>query len=102
MRVLIAEDDAVTRRIMQRSVERVGHECQATAEDDAVWQAYQVRQFDVVSVEQVRPRVDGVALCEMIREQPGPAYTHVILLSVLSDRGHLLTGMQAGADDYLT
>lgn len=102
MRVLIAEDDAVSRRILQRAVERFGHECQATADGADAWQAYQDSQFDVVITDWVMPRVDGVALCELIRERPGSAYSYVILLSVLSDRGHFLKGMQAGADDYLT
>jgi DNA-binding response OmpR family regulator len=102
MRVLIAEDDAVSRRILQRAVERFGHECQATSDGAEAWQAYQDGSYDVVITDWVMPRVDGVELCELIRENPGPCYTYVILLSVLSDRGHFLKGMQAGADDYLT
>jgi DNA-binding response OmpR family regulator len=102
MRVLIAEDDAVSRRILQRAVERFGHECQATTDGAEAWQAYQDSSFDVVITDWVMPRVDGVELCELIRDNPGPCYTYVVLISVLSDRGHFLKGMQAGADDYLT
>jgi DNA-binding response OmpR family regulator len=102
MRVLIAEDDAVSRRILQRAVERFGHECVATVDGGAAWQAYQDATYDVVITDWVMPTIDGVELCELIREHPGPCYTYVILLSVLSDRGHFLKGMQAGADDYLT
>ena len=102
MRVLIAEDDAVSRRILQRAVERFGHECKATSDGAEAWQAYQDSPYDVVITDWVMPRVDGVELCELIRDHPGPCYTYVVLLSVLSDRGHFLKGMQAGADDYLT
>jgi DNA-binding response OmpR family regulator len=102
MRVLIAEDDAVSRRILQRAVERFGHECRATVDGAEAWQAYQDATYDVVITDWVMPRVDGVELCELIRDNPGPCYTYVVLLSVLSDRGHFLKGMQAGADDYLT
>ena len=101
MRVLIAEDDAVSRRILQRAVERFGHECVATADGADAWDAYQDATFDVVISDWVMPNIDGVELCEQIRDNPGPCYTYVILLSVLSDRGHFLKGMQAGADDYL-
>jgi len=102
MRVLIAEDDAVSRRILQRAVERFGHTCQTAVDGAEAWQAYQDASFDVVITDWVMPRVDGVELCELIRAHPGPCYTYVVLLSVLSDRGHFLKGMQAGADDYLT
>jgi DNA-binding response OmpR family regulator len=102
MRVLIAEDDAVSRRILQRAVERFGHECVATADGVAAWQAYQDAPYDVVISDWVMPEIDGVELCALIRDNPGPCYTYVILLSVLSDRGHFLKGMQAGADDYMT
>jgi len=102
MRVLIAEDDAVSRRILQRAIERFGHVCQAVTDGAEAWQAYQDASFDVVITDWVMPQIDGVELCELIRKHPGTRYTYVVLLSVLSDRGHFLKGMQAGADDYLT
>ncbi|MCC7369311.1 MAG: response regulator [Chloroflexi bacterium] len=101
MRVLIAEDDAVSRRILQRTLERFGHECEVTTNGAEAWQAYQDAPFDVVITDWVMPQLDGVELCSMIRANPGACYTYVILLSVLNDRGHFLKGMQAGADDYL-
>lgn len=102
MRVLIAEDDTVSRRILQRAVERFGHACQ-TADDGAeAWTYFQDGAFDVVISDWVMPRVDGLELCSKIREQPAERYTYVMLLSVLSGRGHFLEGMRAGADDYLT
>ena len=88
--------------ILQRAVERFGHDCSSTSDGAEAWQAYQDAPFDVVITDWVMPHIDGVELCELIRDNPGPCYTYVILLSVLSDRGHFLKGMQAGADDYLT
>ena len=101
MRVLIAEDDAGSRRILPRAVERGGHDCVATTDGVEAWQAYQDARFDVVITDWVMPQLDGVELCELVRDNPGPCYTYVILLSVLNDRGHFLKGMQAGADDFL-
>src|SRR6266540_2125729 len=87
MRVLIAEDDAVSRLIMQRAVERFGHECRAVGDGAQAWTLYQDGSFEVVLTDWVMPNVDGLELCRRIRQQPGPSYTYVILLSVLSDRG---------------
>jgi CheY-like chemotaxis protein len=80
MRVLIAEDDAVSRRILQRAVERFGHQCQAAIAGAEAWQGYQDAPYDVVITDWVMPHLDGVALCELIRDNPGPCYTYVILL----------------------
>ena len=102
MRVLIAEDDAVSRQVLQRAVERFGHDVLTTTDGAEAWQAYQDGPYDVVISDWVMPLVDGIELCELIRRNPGPCYTYVILLTVLDDRGHFLKGMQAGADDYLT
>jgi signal transduction histidine kinase len=48
------------------------------------------------------PGMDGLELCRRIRAQGGDTYTYVILLTALSDKAHLLTAIQAGADEYLT
>ena len=101
MRVLIVEDDTVSRLLLQRAVERCGHPCVAVADGAEAWKQYQDGSYDVVLTDWVMPEVDGLELCRRIREQPGASYTYVMLLSVLSDRGHLLMGMQAGADDFL-
>jgi DNA-binding response OmpR family regulator len=101
MRVLIAEDDTVSRMITQRAVERFGHECRSVDDGAQAWKLYQDGSFDVVLTDWVMPGIDGLDLCRRIRQHPGPSYTYVMLLSVLSDRGHFLEGMQAGADDFL-
>jgi DNA-binding response OmpR family regulator len=101
MRVLIVEDDTVSRLILQRAVERFGHPCVAVSDGAAAWKLYQDGSYDVVLTDWVMPEVDGLELCHRIRQHPGESYTYVMLLSVLSDRGHFLMGMQAGADDFL-
>src|SRR5690242_6743387 len=101
MRVLIVEDDTVSRLILQRAVERFGHPCVAADDGAEAWKLYQDGSFDVVLTDWVMPRLDGLELCRRIRQHPGASYTYVMLLSVLSDRGHFLMGLQAGADDFL-
>src|SRR4051794_25973486 len=101
MRILIAEDDTVSRLIIQRVLERFGHECRVVGDGAEAWRAYQDGSYDVVLTDWVMPELDGLELCRRIRQHPGSSYTYVILLSVLNDRGHYLMGMHAGADDFL-
>jgi CheY-like chemotaxis protein len=62
---------------------------------------YNARGADVVVSDWMMPRMDGVQLCRCVRSQLSAPYTYFILLTALADAEHRLTGMQAGADDYL-
>ncbi len=102
LRVLIAEDDAVSRRVLQRAVEQCGHECLATTDGAAAWVQLQQTEVDVVISDWMMPEMDGLALCHRVRERADTSYTYFILLTALGDKAHFLEGMQTGADDYLT
>jgi two-component system chemotaxis response regulator CheY len=102
MKVLIAEDSAVARAILQRAVADLGHEC-LVAEDGAMaWELFMGAGADVIISDWMMPGIDGDELCRRVRELSRGSYTYFILLSSLEDPGHVLRGMEAGADDYLT
>lgn len=105
MRVLIVEDDAVSRMILRRAVERFGHECLTATDGSEAWEMYQESpEVDVVISDWMMPGLDGPALCEKIRNHAGhrDGYPFFIFLTALRDKAHRLEGMQAGADDYLS
>ena len=105
MRVLIAEDDTISRMILKRAVERLGHECIATADGLEAWEAYSGDpDVDVVISDWMMPGLDGPALCEKVRGFTGnrSGYPFFIFLTALGDKDHLLEGMKSGADDYLS
>ena len=101
MRILIAEDDAVTRRILQVAVERAGHECAVAVDGEDAWARYAGFEPDVLITDWMMPHLDGVELCRRVRAHERPGYCYVILLSALADREHAVAGTRAGADDYL-
>jgi two-component system, cell cycle response regulator len=103
VRVLIAEDDAVSRTILRRSVEKLGHECLAAEDGESALELYRnTPGIDLVISDWMMPGIDGPALCRLIREDRRDAYTYFIFLTALGDKGHLLAGLAAGADDYLS
>lgn len=106
MKVLIAEDDAVSRMILQRAVEKLGHEVLAVEDGGRAWDLYcAAPDVDVVISDWMMPEVDGLELCRRVRaEERGDdrGYTYFIFLTALGDREHLLQGLEAGADDYLS
>ena len=103
MRILIAEDDVVSRTILRRAVEKIGHECIAAADGEEAWTLYKENpDLDVIISDWMMPGVDGLELCRRVRDDQHDGYTYFIFLTALGDREHLLMGLEAGADDYLS
>jgi CheY-like chemotaxis protein len=102
MRVLIAEDDAVTRAILQRTVEKFDHECLVAGDGEEALKLYrETPEVDIVISDWMMPGVDGLEFCRRLREEKRDGYTYFIFLTALADKAHLLEGLDAGADDYL-
>ncbi len=102
MRVLVADDDPVTRIVLLRAVERLGHQCHAAGDGTEAWTTFRRLGADVIISDWIMPGLEGPELCRRVRAQPRAPYTYFILLTVLEDKQHALEGMEAGADDYLT
>ncbi len=101
MRILIAEDERITRRSLQKQLEGAGHDVVA-AEDGAVaWSHFQQQSFDIVVTDWDMPRMDGRELIECIRRRGQSSYTYLIMLTGRSEKADLVAGMEAGADDFL-
>lgn len=110
MKVLLAEDDAVSMLILRRSVQSLGHDCIVARDGLAAWESFQRERPDVVISDWLMPGMEGLEFCQKIREKEAAApsaggaiggYTYFIFMTSLGDKQHFLTGMQAGADDYL-
>ncbi|MGI8651119.1 MAG: GGDEF domain-containing response regulator [Rubrobacter sp.] len=103
MKVLIAEDDTITRRILQLGLERLGHECIPTADGNEAWEIFlQEPHIEVMISDRMMPGMDGIELCRRVRESARERYTYFIFITALGERDDLLAGLEAGADDYLT
>jgi diguanylate cyclase (GGDEF)-like protein len=101
MNVLIAEDSAVARAILQRTVADLGHNCLVAEDGAKAWDLFMRSGAEVIISDWLMPGMDGDELCRRVREASRGSYTYFILLTSLEDPGHVLRGMEAGADDYL-
>ena len=102
MRLLIVEDDAISRVILQKAVQKLGHDCLVAQDGAKAWRVFQAAGVDAVISDWMMPGLDGVELCRRVRASASETYPYFILLTALGDKEHLLAGLQAGADDYLT
>jgi two-component system, cell cycle response regulator len=101
VKVLVVEDSATTRRVLEEAVIELGHECVVAPDGQRGWELFQQGGVDVVISDWLMPGIEGDELCRRVRAWAGP-YSYFIMLSVLGDQQHVMRGMRAGADDYLS
>lgn len=101
MRVLIAEDDAVTRMLLTATVSGLGHECFEACDGGQAWSAYLKVRPEVLITDRNMPVLDGLELCRRIRSDTFGHLISIILVTGRSGADEVLEGVQAGADDYL-
>jgi len=102
MKILIADDSPTPRLMLQRELEGLGHECIVACDGGEAWELFQRSGVDVVVSDWMMPGMDGDELCRRVRADPDAPYAYFILHTSLEDLKHVVQGMQAGADDYLT
>jgi CheY-like chemotaxis protein len=101
VQVLIAEDNAVSRRLLQSSLERWGYEVTAAVDGAEAWERFACGEYSVVISDWEMPRMDGLELIRRIRTCPDPVYVYTILLTARDQKEDLVEGMEAGADDFV-
>jgi DNA-binding response OmpR family regulator len=102
MRILIAEDDALSRLLLVTALRKMGHDVVAAVNGREAWQAFHAEAFPLLISDWMMPELDGLELCRMVRAENRTRYTYVILLTMLEGKGSFLEGMRAGADDFIT
>lgn len=103
MRILIAEDDPVSRRVLEATLEQFGHEVVVAADGAEAWSALQQEDAPSLAIlDWMMPELDGVEICRLVREVSTSTPPYLILLTAKSETSDVVTGLEAGANDYLT
>ncbi|GIX49552.1 MAG: diguanylate cyclase response regulator [Candidatus Tectimicrobiota bacterium] len=103
MKVLIAEDDPVSRRLLEATLRRWGYEVIACADGTTAWQILQQADApQLVILDWMMPGMDGIQVCRAVRTRAAEPYVYILLLTARSQKSDIITGLEAGADDYLT
>jgi phosphoserine phosphatase RsbU/P len=102
MKVLVAEDDAVSSYVLAARVRKMGHDVLTAADGAIAWDLYQQEHPRLVITDWMMPGVDGLELCRRIRGAETRMYTYIILVTALSGKEKYFEGMEAGADDFVT
>ena len=104
MKILIAEDDATSRRILEFVLVKWGYEVIIVNDGNKAWDKLQQEDAPQMAVlDWMMPGMEGVEVCRKLREKEKDQeqYTYLILLSSKDAKKNIVTGMEAGADDYI-
>ena len=99
LKVLLAEDSAVTRRRMEATVERRGHSVHAVADGAAAWEMAERGEPDLVILDWQMPELDGIEVLRRIRAAGRD--TFVLMVTVRESAADLAQALDLGVDDYI-
>jgi diguanylate cyclase (GGDEF)-like protein len=103
MRVLIAEDDAVSCRLLEAFLQKWGYEVTVAKQGDEAWRLLRSEDGPKLAIlDWMMPGMDGVEVCREIKKGAPESAVYVLLLTSRSQAQDLLEAFEAGADDYLT
>ncbi len=103
MKALIADDDLTYRRMLQALLAKWGYEVLVTSDGDSAWQVLQAPDAPQIAIlDWMMPGKDGVEICRQIRESSQSNPKYIILLTSKGGKEDVVSGLDAGADDYIT
>ncbi|MDH7511785.1 MAG: diguanylate cyclase [Clostridiales bacterium] len=101
MKILIAEDDLITCRILEKNIESWGYEVVLARSGGQAWQALKDSSLRLAILDWMMPGMDGIEICKKIRRRKKYKYTYIILLSAKDRKQDIIAGLSSGADDYM-
>ncbi|MBT3321831.1 MAG: response regulator, partial [Anaerolineae bacterium] len=102
IKVLVVDDEEIDRRIVEKTLVRLGHEAILADNGESAWQKIQDEMVRFVITDWNMPLMDGIQLVKKIRTTTLPGYVYTILVTANSKDEDIVAGLYAGADDYLT
>ncbi len=102
MRILIAEDDAISRRLLESTLSKWGHDVVAVSDGRAALEVLQAKNPPPLAIlDWMMPEMDGVQVCQVVRGPTTERILYVLLLTAKGRKEDIVAGLEAGADDYL-
>ena len=103
MKILIAEDEPLSRRLLQHVLTEHGHEVIVTSDGAQAWEVLQADDAPHLAVvDWMMPGLTGLQLCNLVHEAPDADLKYLILLTAKGEKADIVRGLAAGANDYVT
>lgn len=103
MNILIAEDDPISRRALEVTLRKWGHQIEVTSDGQAALDALKRDDAPKLAIlDWMMPNMDGLTICRTLRQNPAKRSTYIILLTARGEKKDIVAGLESGADDYIT
>ncbi|MDM0035764.1 response regulator [Variovorax sp. J22P271] len=101
-RILIVDDNATNVKILQARLGSEGYEVVSAADGEEGLAAARTLAPDLILLDLMMPKVDGIEVCKRLRADPGFPFTPIIIVTAMTDLKDVVAGLEAGGDEYLT
>ena len=98
-KILVVDDEAAIRRILTTRLSMVGYNVVAAADGQEALELFDQETPDLVVLDVMMPKLNGYGVCQKLRSHSD---VPIIILTALGDVADRITGLELGADDYLT
>jgi diguanylate cyclase (GGDEF)-like protein len=103
MRILIADDELMSRRLLEKTMQRAGYDVTAVANGQlAAAELCKPEGPRLALLDWIMPELDGPGVCREVRKRKDQSYVYMILLTSKERKEDVVAGLESGADDYLT
>jgi phosphoserine phosphatase RsbU/P len=103
MKILVAEDEIVSRKILENILNKRGHDVVVRSNGIEAWQVLQSEDAPKLAIlDWMMPEMDGLDLCRKIRNKLANQLIYIILLTAKGQKEDIVEGLSAGADDYIS
>lgn len=102
MKILIAEDEKTSRKILETMLTKAGHDVVGVEDGRKALASIQDEVPDMLITDWMMTDLDGLELCRRVRVLSLSSYVYIILWTALTEKENIIQGLDAGADDYIT
>ena len=101
-KILVIEDEKDIRDLLQHYLKREGYDVHGAEDGDSGLRRLTKERYDLVLLDLMLPRMDGLEVCRVLRSQAQTADLPVIMLTAKGEETDRIVGLELGADDYIT
>jgi two-component system, OmpR family, alkaline phosphatase synthesis response regulator PhoP len=101
MDILIIEDEAEIAQLIQLYLEKEGFNCRTCRDGLTALQVFQEQKPDLIILDLMIPKLDGLEVCARIRQKPGTKDPYILMLTAKGEEIDRIIGLSTGADDYM-
>ena len=102
MKILICEDEFVSRRKLEKIISTLGYELLVAENGREAYALWENERPELIISDWVMPEVTGIELCQQVRAAEGSQYTYIIMVTSKHETGDIVAALEAGADDFIS